>query len=52
MANASDAVFRIDPLIVRSFFHVQLSSIGVFGTEANTGFMLMCRSGSRRVPHL
>jgi len=32
---------------VRSFFYTQLSSIGVFGTETNTGFMHMRRSGSR-----
>ena len=32
---------------MRSFFYAQLSSIGVFGTEANTGFMHMRRSGSR-----
>ena len=30
---------------VRSIFYTQLSSVGVFGTEANTVFMRMGRSG-------
>jgi hypothetical protein len=40
-------VFRIELLLRAKLLYTQLSSIGVFGTEANTGFMHMRRSGSR-----
>jgi hypothetical protein len=46
MSNASDAVFRVDLLLrANLLFYTQLSSIGVFGTEANIGFMHMRHSG-------
>jgi hypothetical protein len=41
MSNASDAVFRVELLLRAKHLYTQLSSIGVFGTEANTGFIMM-----------